>query len=643
MKTRKYRYFSADFETTVFPGQANTEVWAAAIVELFSDDVSIFHGIDELFDYLLNLDDNIVAYFHNLKFDGSFWLDYLIRVLNLEQAYEKISETEYKWLPDKEMKHKTFKYSISNRGQWYTITIKWKKHFIEIRDSLKLLPFSVKRIGQSFGTKHKKLEMEYTGFRYSGCEITDEEKEYIKNDVLVVKEALEIMFKDGHNRLTIGSCCLAEYKKIIGDDWDTLFPPIENRVIEQKYKYPDAWQYVNKSYKGGWCYIAKGKEGKVYHNGSTFDVNSLYPSMMHSQSGNRYPIGKPQFWSGNFIPDEAKASNKYYFVRFKTRFYLKENYLPFVQIKGNYLYKGTECLETSDVWDSRNKRYSRYYIGLDNIKHDSSVELTMTMTDYELFLEHYNVEDMEILDGCYFYAMTGIFDEYIDKYKQIKMTSKGAKRESAKLFLNNLYGKMAASDNSSFKVAYLKDDGAIGFFPVEEHNKAAGYIPCGSAITSYSRCFTIRAAQANYKGRDLPGFIYADTDSIHCDIPPTEIKGIKIDDNDFCCWKPESCWDEAIFTRQKTYIEHVTHSNLQQLEKPYYDIKCAGMPDRCKALFKGSMGVEELSKLTEEELEFISKERTLEDFKKGLKVPGKLLPKRVLGGIILKETYYEMR
>lgn len=643
MKTRKYRYFSADFETTVFPGQTNTEVWAAAIVELFSDDVSIFHGIDELFDYLLNLDDNVVAYFHNLKFDGSFWLDYLIRVLNLEQAHEQLSEMEYKWLPEKEMKHKTFKYSISNRGQWYTITIKWKKHFIEIRDSLKLLPFSVKRIGQSFGTKHKKLEMEYTGFRYSGCEITGEEKEYIKNDVLVVKEALEIMFQDGHNRLTIGSCCLAEYKKIIGDDWDNLFPSIENIVIDPKYKYPDAWQYVNKSYKGGWCYLVKGKEGKVYHNGSTFDVNSLYPSMMHSQSGNRYPIGKPQFWSGNFIPDEAKASNKYYFVRFKTRFYLKENYLPFVQIKGNYLYKGTECLETSDVWDSRNNRYSRYYIGLDNIKHDSSVELTMTMSDYELFIEHYNVEDMEILDGCYFYAMTGIFDEYIDKYKQIKMTSKGAKRESAKLFLNNLYGKMAASDNSSFKLAYLKDDKTIGFLTVEEHNKAAGYIPCGSAITSYSRCFTIRAAQSNYRGVDKEGFIYADTDSIHCDIPAQEIQGIKIDDNDFCCWKPENCWDEAIFTRQKTYIEHVTHSNLKPLEKPYYDIKCAGMPDRCKALFKGSMGVEELSKLTEEELEFISQERTLKDFKKGLKVPGKLLPKRVPGGIILKETYYEMR
>lgn len=31
--------------------------------------------------------------------------------------------------------------------------------------------------------------------------LTPEEQEYIKNDVLVVKEALEIMFTDGHKKL----------------------------------------------------------------------------------------------------------------------------------------------------------------------------------------------------------------------------------------------------------------------------------------------------------------------------------------------------------------------------------------------------------------------------------------------------------
>ena len=61
-------------------------------------------------------------------------------------------------------------------GQWYSILIKTPYALIEIRDSLKLLPLSVAQIGKSFATKHKKLDMEYTGLRYAGCPITDAEK-----------------------------------------------------------------------------------------------------------------------------------------------------------------------------------------------------------------------------------------------------------------------------------------------------------------------------------------------------------------------------------------------------------------------------------------------------------------------------------
>ena len=104
-------------------------------------------------------------------------------------------------------------------------------------------------------------------------------------------------------------------------------------------------------------------------------------------------------------------------------------------------------------------------------------------------------------------------------------------------------------DNSSFKLAYIKEDGSIGFTTHEEHEKSTMFIAVGSAITSYARNFTIRHAQKNYKY-----FIYADTDSIHCDLKPEEIVGIKVHDKNLCCWKLESCWDEAIFTRQKTYI-----------------------------------------------------------------------------------------
>lgn len=648
MKTRKFRYFMGDFETTVYDGQTSTEVWASALVELKSDKVLLFHSIDEQFDYLISLNDNICVYYHNLKFDGNFWLSYFLVDLGLKQAYTEINEngTKVEWLHEKDMPNKSFKYSISEKGQWYSIIIKWNNKIIELRDSLKLLPFSVERIGDSFKTEHRKLQMEYSGYRYAGCEITPEEQEYIKNDVLVVKEAIEIMKKEGHDKLTIGSCCLAEYTRIIGKDaFKRWFPDVYLMELDDvQHKYKTVGDWVRKSYRGGWCYLVKGKENRIYKKGLTADVNSLYPSVMHSESGNRYPIGEPTFWTGNFIPDEALRPTNYYFIRVRTRFYLKDGYLPFIQIKGNYLYKGTECLTTSDIYDEDTGGYYSRYQNEFGI-HDATVELTWTMTDYELIKEHYELVDFEILDGCYFRAYRGIFDDYIDKYKKIKQESKGAKRELAKLFLNNLYGKMASSQDSSFKVAYVKDDLSIGFFPVEEHNKQAGYIPVGSAITSYARCFTIRAAQKNYHGVDERGFIYADTDSIHCDLDPEEVVGITVHPKNFNCWKLESYWDEAIFTRQKTYIEHVTHADGEPIE-PYYNVKCAGMPSRCKDLFVKSLGgyvPQETDDYSNEARQFLQTARTITDFKIGLKIPEKLMPRRIRGGVLLVNTTFEMR
>ena len=86
--------FVADFETTVYEGQTDTEVWASAIADIEddTDTVFIFGSIDDTFDYLSNLDEDCVLYYHNLKFDGNFWLWYLIHELKFKQGYEVIDE-----------------------------------------------------------------------------------------------------------------------------------------------------------------------------------------------------------------------------------------------------------------------------------------------------------------------------------------------------------------------------------------------------------------------------------------------------------------------------------------------------------------------------------------------------------------------
>lgn len=608
MRTRNYKYYVCDFETTVYKGQQYTEVWAAAVVELNTEDVTILHSIQDFLGYIFSLNVNIVGYFHNLKFDGNFIVDWLLR-------------NGYKWnrVAEGKMKTNEFKCAISDRGAWYTITIKKGQTVIEFRDSLKLLPFSVKRIGKSFKTRHKKLDMEYEGFRYAGCEITEKEKEYIANDVLVVKEALEIMFERGHQKLTIGSCCLEEFKSTYDKtDFKNFFPNLtEIEIDPELYGESNADAYIRHSYRGGYCYLVKGKENKIYSNGWTADINSSYPSNMSSESGNFYPVGKPMFWKGD-IPKEA--DNKYYFVRIRCRFNIKEGMLPTVQIKGTLLYNGTDYLTTSDYYDYQSGTHKRYYMK-QGVKHDSYVTMTMTCVDYELFLKHYNPIDLEVLDGCYFLKEIGLFDGYMYKYKEIKENSVDAERELAKLYLNNLYGKFAANDSSSYKVPYINNKNVLGFEIVEEHEKKPGFIAVGSAITSYARRFVINAAQANYHGVDKDGFIYCDTDSIHCSGKPEEVKGIRIHPTSFCAWKLESYWDKAVFVRQKTYMEHVTHVDGKEVE-PFYNIRCAGMSEDAKQ-------------------EFLEK-YDITDFKEGLKLNEGLKPVRLPGGIVLEKKGYHM-
>ena len=645
---KKWRIFSLDFETTVYDGQTNTEVWASAVVELFTDEVKIFNSIEQTFGYLAHQTGNIIAYYHNLKFDGQFWLSFLLNKLHLTQAYTIESQEPFivHWLEDDDMPTNSFKYSISDMGQWYSITIKLPHHIIQLRDSYKLLPFTLRKIGKSFETKHQKLEMEYVGYRYAGCEIKPEEKEYIANDALVLKEALEIMYTEGHTKLTIGSCCLSEYKASIPKEiYQAMFPDLTQIEIDfDKYGSHTVDEYVRKSYKGGWCYVVPEKTCKVYHKGLTADVNSLYPSMMHSESGNYYPTGEPTFWQGNYIPDKCQSEHYYYFVRVKTRFKLKHNYLPTIQIKNNALYPAREWLSTSDIFDAERQKYYPYYRKGGKL-YPAIVTLTLTQTDFALLCDHYELYDFEILDGCYFQSEKGIFDRYINKYRDIKVKSKGAKRELAKLYLNNLYGKMASSTRSDFKVAYLQDN-VVHFLTVPANEKQAGYIAVGSAITSYARNFTIRTAQANFHGADKPGFIYADTDSIHCDLDSTELVNVPVHPTAFCHWKLEATWDEAWFVRAKTYIEHVVQEDLVDVEHPYYNIKCAGLPQSCKNLLLLSMQgytAEEFEKLNQEEQKFVSQSRSITDFKIGIKIPSKLLPRTIEGGVVLTPTTYEMR
>lgn len=631
--------FACDFETSVYAGQNETEVWAFAICEVGTENVMVFNHIKYLFSLIDSFTEKCVLYFHNLKFDGSFILDYALRKSVYSQAYT-VNEKEYEvWKSDKEMPKNSMKYLISEMGLWYSFTIKNSRGvIIEIRDSLKLLPFSIEKIGKDFKTKHQKLSMEYVGERHAGCDITDEEKKYIENDVLVLSEALEIMFNRGHHKMTIGSCALTEYKtKLSIVDYKLMFPQLDEFYLDPKlHSYNTVYEWLHTAYRGAWCFVSPKYQRKLLttdnqssntdkiliNGGQTADVNSLYPSIMHSKSGNPYPTGNPRFFVGD-IPDKVTPDKYFIYIRFSCKFMIKDGYLPFIQIKNNYLYDGREMLYSSRVYSKK-----------DGCVYDDTVTLTMPYFEYELMQQHYIITDFKMIDGCYFQQAIGLFDMYIDHWFRIKQESTGSIKAISKLMLNSLYGKFATSPDSSYKVAWYEDD-EIKFRGVPAQDMKCGYIAIGAAITAYARRFTILHAQAN-----VDRFCYADTDSIHC-IGLEPLNKVKIHDSALLHWKIESTWQEAYFVRAKCYIEH-------DIKNDNYIIRCAGLPENCKDMLEMSLRSvvlteDQKKEYEKEEIEFIETPRTIDKFDLGILIPSKLRPKRIKGGIILEKTTFNMR
>lgn len=567
--------FTADFETCTWL-ENETYVWAWAVCEIGNEsNIVIDNNIKSFIDYCY-LQKNSTFYFHNLKFDGEFIIYYL-----LKNGFKHVVKKE-------DIKDNTFTTLISDMGQFYQITVYFTKgnkkvHKVTFIDSLKIIPFSVDTIAKSFNLPISKLKIDYNEPREIGHILTEEENEYIKNDVLIVAKALKTLFDENLTYMTEGSNALHDFKSMITKSkYNHLFPTLDYKLDED----------LRKSYKGGFTYLNPIYKEKDVENVTILDVNSLYPSVMYEKS---LPFGEPIFFDGQYKED--KVYNLY--VQMITcSFEIKEGKIPTIQIKNSMSFMPNEYLESSN---------------------NEIVCLVLTNIDLKLFFEQYNVYDLEFVCGWKFKSVKGIFTEYIDKWitRKIEATKSGNKgqRTLAKLMLNSLYGKFATSLDVQSKIPFLTEDDVVHYELSEEEQKDGLYLPIASFITAYAREKTIRTSQAikTYSlekyGQDM--YIYSDTDSIHTMLPIEELKAFcDIDDVRLGAWKNEGFAKRAKFIRQKSYLEEID-GNIE--------ITCAGMPKTC--------------------YKFV----TWDNFKTGFTCGGKLTFKHIKGGVKLVETEFTIK
>ncbi len=480
--------FTADFETATWL-EDETYVWAWAICEIGNEEnLQMGNTIESFLDFCYK-EKNSTLYFHNLKFDGEFIIYYL-----LNNGFKHVEKKE-------DIEDKTFTTLISDMGQFYTICVYFEKKNKRVRkvtfiDSLKIIPFSVEVIAKSFNLPISKLTLDYNRPRSRHHILTKEEREYIKNDVLIVAKALKVIFDDNLTKMTEGSNALNDFKQILTKSkFEHLFPLLDYDIDKD----------LRKSYKGGFTYLNPIYKEKDVENVTILDVNSLYPSVMYEKL---LPISYPIFFEGKYIDDKIYPL---YIQMINCSFEIKENKIPTIQIKHSMSFIANEYLLSSN---------------------NEIVTLVLTNIDLKLFLEQYDVYDLEYVAGWKFKGMNGIFKDYIDKWikRKIDATIEGnlGQRTLAKLMLNSLYGKFATSLDVQSKIPYLGEDEIVHYSLSEKDTKDGIYLPIGSFITAYAREKTIRTSQAikDYSikkyGKDM--YIYSDTDSIHTTLPIDELK-----------------------------------------------------------------------------------------------------------------------
>lgn len=581
--------FACDFETTT--DLNDCRVWAWACCEIGNTENFLYgNTIESFMEWCANAKENYTIYFHNLKFDGSFIVEWLMK-----EGFDYIS--------DKKLRHdNSFTALITDMGQWYKVEI-WfkvnghKVNKVTIMDSLKILNFSVDFIAskKGFNLPQQKLDLDYKAKREIGHQLTEHEIAYIHNDVWIMATALGIMFEQGLNKMTVASDALHSFKEMC-PLFLRFFPPLDKKTDED----------IRPAYKGGFTYVSEKYAGKEVGSGVVLDVNSLYPSRMEFEY---LPVGKAEPFEGKYQPDFRFPL---YIQRIECIFELKPNKIPSIQIKNSPSFRPNEYLKSSN---------------------GEIISLMLTNVDLELFFEQYDVQVVSWCGGYKFKQMKGIFDEYINHWTESKIQAKKDGNQAlyliSKLMLNSIYGKLASGLTGRRKIPTLVN-GKVQYVTGEVEEKKGVYLPAGCFITAYARKYTIETSQMirdwSIKNKGFDAYLYSDTDSIHALLDKNDLQSlcdiIDIDDYRLGAWKHESSFTRAKFIRQKCYIE--------QDESGDINVTIAGFPKKLGHLIN----------FNNFEIGF-----TTADFTKEQIGPAgrKLRYKHVNGGVVLVDTDFTLK
>ncbi len=570
-------------------------VWSWAIAPLDSEVIYTGTTIESYVEKAAELGG--IHWFHNLRFDGAFFDSYIY-----DDPPIGLGMWSGSWLT-RQVPRGAAAALISDQGAHYSRSVHMADgRRFEVRDSLKKFPnTSVAMLAGMYGAKLAKGTIDYTAERPKGYRPTKAEWAYIRNDVEIVRTALRVAEGLGNTGLTIGGDAMAEYRATMEGKFRTTFPLLDRDL--------DDW--IRRAYRGGWTYVNPKYQGLILDaeaitkilgdlgidekEGSVWDVNSMYPAVMHQSS---YPIGEPVPMAPGQL---SMKGHPHTIVGALMDAKIRPGRLPIIQVKGDSRFNPVEY--QTEV---------------------RAIEWFGTEVDWQLLHEQYDVQIHEWIGGYAFRGRRGLFDRYIEKWMAVKeATGKIMEEEKAagrvgsdrynqaaglraqsKFQLNNLWGRFAINPLRAGRLPEIDEGGVIRYALTAQEYDEPSYTPVGVWTTSYARDRVIRAAQS-FGDR----FLAADTDSTH--VLGTDPGSLEVHPTKLGAWKREAVFDQATYLRAKAYAERMADTGEVEAH-------VAGLP---RTLLQGAR---------------------VEDIAIGALYSGKLVPRRVPGGTILVSTDFRI-
>ena len=609
IKFKKHDVLVFDIEACAINNHTEMLTYSIACISCYDDTDTMYwtNSVDDFLDtILLSKSKTIKIYAHNCLYDVKpFLLRYVEKYGNNELKVKTYTKKEFNKYTNqnvevtyrqyKQDKLKSFQYKLSIKdGIFYGLTIQTDTTKIEFLDSYKIIPQSLQSACSSFlDLNLPKDGLDYNKERTLEESLTKEEMDYIYDDVFGLKYLIKFCCIDGFDvngkhvrftKLTNSAQSMYDYKQTLLEDYENkanafsnedFYNYVENRLIGTNFNntknfderlqilfesvYPvqscfmDNWERL--SYYGGLC-TPHYENCKKYsntkdHRGKVYDVNSLYPSRMEVEL---LPYGVGHYYEIPYVKMNEKYKKDFpLYIQDITihDIEVKKDKMYFLQVKDNEYFNGRELIKNN----------------IDKYGNKVDIHLRLTNPLLDLLFECYNVKSYTLGSHIGFRGSYKLFDNYLKFWKEVKQTSKGAKRAVAKLRQNGLYGKFGMSGDNEITTFENND----GIFTInhtgETYVSNAIYLPMATFITSYAKCYLVNAINHNYDN-----FLYCDTDSLHL-YGTEQAKGIEVDSKKYGAWDNEMDFDDFKYLSPKRYAE-------RDIITKEWTIKCCGLTDK---------------------------------------------------------------